>query len=160
MIVAARRSGRRSRRSGLTLLELIAVVTILGIIGLVTLPRYGPALFGAVGAQAEARRISLAMQTARQGAISTGLDHAVAFAGSGSGTNFSIVSLNGGSRTLVDGPYTVASGVTVGASAADMVFNFEGQAGAAYQVTVAGSGRTFVIDVIPINGAISVVATP
>jgi hypothetical protein len=61
-----------------------------------------------------------------------------------------------GTPTLVDGPKTLSSDVTVTASHTTLRYDFEGTAQAAYQVVVTGSERVWQLDVVPITGAVSV----
>ena len=142
-------------------MELLAVVTLMGIFGSLAMARYGPTLFGDFGSQAEARRISLALLQAKRRAITTGADHAVQFSTSGATTYYSVVSYDGfGVASLVDGPFAIDTRVQIVPSHSEMIFNFEGQAAAAYQVALSGDHRAWNIAVVPISGAINVAQGP
>jgi len=143
----------------MSLLELLAVVTVLGVVAAVVLARNGRTLIANFSAQGDARRVALALLQAKRLAITTGDDHAVQFTSSGGNiTAFSVISV--GSGAVVDGPMSVADDLAVTSSHTQMTFNFDGQAAAAYWVQLAGSERTWRIDVVPINGAINTTEVP
>jgi prepilin-type N-terminal cleavage/methylation domain-containing protein len=146
---------RHSRR-GLSLLEMLAVVTLLAIVAAVVIGRNGRTLVANFASQGDARRVALALLQAKRRAITTGTDHAVEFtSGGGDIASLTVVSIDGGgATTIVDGPLALEDDLAVTASHTQMVFNFEGQAAAAYWIQLAGANRTWRIDVVPITGTI------
>jgi Tfp pilus assembly protein FimT len=149
---------RRTKRKsfGFSLLELLAVVTFMGILAGVVIARNGRSLLGNFSSGGDSRRISLAMLEAKRRAITTGLEHAVEFSGSGADLQFSVISIDSfGSTTVVDGPMSMQDDLTVAMSHARMSFNFEGQAGGSYWITLTGPRKIGRIDVIPITGSVS-----
>jgi prepilin-type N-terminal cleavage/methylation domain-containing protein len=143
------------QKRGFSLLELLAVVTIMGILSAVVIARNGRSFMANYGSQGDCRRISLAMLEAKRRAITTGLEHAVEFSGSGANMTFRVLSIDsGGAATLVDGPMSLNEDLTLAVSHARMSFNFEGQAGGAYWVTLTGKNKRGRIDVIPITGTV------
>jgi prepilin-type N-terminal cleavage/methylation domain-containing protein len=149
------------RRRGFSLLELLAVVTFMGILASVAIARSGRSLLGNFSASGDCRRISLALVQAKRRAITTGLEHAVEFAGSGAGATFTVVSLDdSGTATVVDGPMTLQEDLVLASSHTRLSFNFEGQAGGAYWVTLTGPDTVGRIDVIPITGSVNCTESP
>jgi len=146
----------KNQRRGVTLLELLVVVTLMGIFSTVVTMRFGRTLFAEFGTQSESRRISLAMLHAQRAAITTGANHYVEFDGT-TATTFQVVRTTG--PTVVDGPTDLSSDITVTVSHTQMVFNFEGQALAAYVVDLVGVNRSWQIAVVPVTGAITVTDT-
>jgi len=146
----------RSKRRGMSLWELAAVVTLLAIVAAIVVGRNGKQLIGTFGAQADARRVGLALLQAKRRTIGTGTVHGVQFnSSSGAIVSFSVVSIVSGVATVVDGPTNFSSDVTVTSSNTQMTFDFEGKAGAAYWAQFAGPSATWRIDVTPITGAVS-----
>lgn len=156
----------KTRRRGVTLLELLVVVTLLGIFASVVMARVGKSLLANRGAQADVRRLALDLLQMQRRTITTGRFHGIVFttgAGGISGYRVveNLVAVPGGydtdgSTTDVDNPRTFTEDVDVSVSHTEMGFNFEGQAGAAYQVSLQGPDRGWQITVIPITGAVSV----
>jgi prepilin-type N-terminal cleavage/methylation domain-containing protein len=145
----------RSRR-GLTLWELLLCVTLMAIVAAIVAGRNGRQLIGTFGAEADARRVGLALLQAKRRTISTGTTHGVQFTSSGGNvTSCSVVSIVSGVSSVVDGPITFTTDLVVTTSHTQMTYDFEGKAGAAYWVQMAGPNATWRIDVIPITGAIS-----
>lgn len=145
-------------RRGLTLLELVICVTLLGVVTAIVVGRNGRQLVSTFGAQADAREIGLALLQARRLSISTGTTHAVQLnSSSGSIVSFSVVSIVSGLATVVDGPTAFTTDLAVTASTSQLIFDFEGKAGAAYWVQLAGSNATWRIDVVPLTGSITTV---
>jgi prepilin-type N-terminal cleavage/methylation domain-containing protein len=153
--LALERPQSRRVRRGFSLLELLAVVTFMGILASVVIARNGRSLLSNFSSGGDCRRISLAMLSAKRRAITTGLEHAVRFTGSGNDMTFSVVSIDSfGSATVVDGPMSLQDDLTIATSHSQMSFNFEGQAGGAYWVTLTGPRKIGRIDVIPITGTV------
>jgi prepilin-type N-terminal cleavage/methylation domain-containing protein len=145
-----------SRRRGMSLWELTAVVTLMAIVAAIVVGRNGRSLVGNYASQADARRVGLALLQAKRRTISSGVTHGVQLNSSGGNiTSFSVVSIVGGVPTVVDGPTSFSSDLTVTSSHTQLTFDFEGQAGAAYWVQLAGPSITWRIDVIPLTGAVS-----
>ena len=139
------------RRRGMTLLELLAVVTLMGIFAAVAMARFGRSVFADFGAEADARKIGLAMLQAKRRAITTGSNHGVTLRPtSGAATSFTVDNIESGAT--VDGPYPLAATVT--STASPMTFAFDGSAQAPYVVTLQGPNRKWQISVVPINGTI------
>ena len=146
---------KRHRQRGFSLLELLAVVTFMGILSAVVIARNGRSFMANFGSQGYCRRISLAMIEAKRRAITTGLEHAVEFSGTGASATFRVLAIDGaGSATVVDGPMNLNEDLTVAVSHSRMSFNFEGQAAGAYWVTLTGRNKVGRIDVIPISGTV------
>jgi prepilin-type N-terminal cleavage/methylation domain-containing protein len=145
-----------SRRRGMSLWELTAVVTLMAIVAAIVVGRNGRSLVGNYASQADARRVGLALLQAKRRTISSGVTHGVLLNSSGGNiTSFSVVSIVGGVPTVVDGPTSFSSDLTVTASHTQLTFDFEGQAGAAYWVQLGGPSITWRIDVTPLTGAVS-----
>ena len=149
---------QKQSRRGLSLLELVICVTLLAVVAAIVVGRNGRQLVSTFGAQADARKVGLALLQARRRTISTGTTHAVQFnSASGSVVSFSIVSIVSGVATVVDGPSTFATDLVVTTSNTQLTFDFEGKAGAAYWVQLAGSNATWRIDVTPLTGSITTI---
>jgi prepilin-type N-terminal cleavage/methylation domain-containing protein len=151
----------RDRRQGATLLELVMVVTLMGILAVVGTAHFGRSALANFGSHGEARTLSLSMLRARRIAITTGDNHFIQFDAvtPAAATQYSLMRRTGSGDTLVEGPHILNEDVTVVASDAEMDFNFEGEASAAYQVDFTGSGRSWQINVVPITGAVAVAET-
>ena len=145
----------RSRR-GMSLWELVAAVTLMAIVAAIVVGRNGRTLVGNFSSQADARRVGLALLQAKRRTISTGITHGVQLNSSGGSVNsFSVVSIVAGVPTVVDGPTPFSSDLSVTSSHTQLIYDFEGKAGAAYWVQLAGPSITWRIDVIPLTGAVS-----
>jgi len=138
-----------------TLLELLAVVTLLGIFASVAMMHFGRSLFADFGAQAAARQLSLALLQSQRAAIATGNNHYVAF-DSSTPTSYRIFRRLDSGQTLVDGPHELSADVVAIVSHTSMEFTFEGQALAAYSLTLEGENRSWSMSVVPISGAVQV----
>jgi prepilin-type N-terminal cleavage/methylation domain-containing protein len=152
-------SRERKRRLGVTLLELVMVITIMGILAAIGTARYGRSAYANFGSQGEARTVSLVLLRAHRSAIKTGDDHFVQFnaVSPTRATQYSLMRRAGnGTTSLVEGPYVLNADVRVTSSAANLNFNFEGEAAAAYQVDFIGSGQSWRVNVVPITGAVVV----
>ena len=148
------------RRRGLTLLELLIVITLVGIFASTVAMRFGRSIFKEFGSQGVARELSLALLSCQRASITTGDNHSLEFLSSGGKiTQYRIMRDVGGTPTLVDGPKTLLTDVTVTTSHSTMSYTFEGSASANYWIVVTGQNRIWRIDVIPISGAISVTQT-
>jgi len=64
-----------------------------------------------------------------------------------------------GTPTLIDGPKTMSSDITVTSSHTTLRYDFQGSAQASYSVVITGTNRTWRIDVIPVTGAVTVQQT-
>ena len=148
----------RDRRQGVTLLELVMVVTLMGILAAVGTSHFGRSALANFGSQGEARTLSLSMLRGRRSAITTGDDHFIQFdaVSPAAATQYNLMRRTGGGDILVEGPHILNRDVTVVPSAIEMVFNFEGEAAAAYQVDFVGNGRNWRLSVVPITGAVIV----
>jgi len=141
-------------------LELLVVVVLIGIFSTTVAMRFGRSLFGEFGAQAAARELSLALLTCQRAAISTGDDHFVEFLYAGGKiTQYRIMRDISGTPSLVDGPKTLPSEVTVTSSASSLRYNFQGSALSAYWIIFTGQNRVWRIDVVPITGSFSITQT-
>lgn len=147
---------RKKQRRAVTLLELVAVVTLIGIMASVAMFRIGTGGVGDFGARGIGGRIAMDMKIARRAAISTGDNHYLSFTVSGGKvTSYRMYRKASGGDVTADAVRTVPDEVTVTVSASTAEFNFEGEALAAYQVTLAGPNRTWQLDVVPVTGAVS-----
>src|SRR5438046_52221 len=100
---------RRRTRRGFSLHELCAGVSLV--------VRNGRQLIGTFGAEADTRRVGLGLIQARRRTISSGITHGVQFNTSGSTiVSFSVVSIVSGVATVVDGPTTFTTDLTVTSS--------------------------------------------
>ncbi len=147
-----------SRRAGFSLLELLAVVTLLGVFVAVAAARLGPAPLENFASQADARRLALDLLQAQRRAIATGENHYVEFAQSGGQiVGYTVFRrLAGGGVAAVDSYRDFPRGETVAASHAQLEFNFEGAALAAYQVTFTGPNQAWRVAVVAATGAVRV----
>jgi hypothetical protein len=133
---------------------------LLGIFASIVIMRAGRTLFREFGANATSREVSLALITCQRAAIKTGDDHFLRFTvADGRVVEYRLMRDAGGVDELVDGPRAISEDVTVTVSHPVMRFNFEGAAGAAYQIQVTGLNQSWRVDVIPITGAVRVTAT-
>ena len=140
----------------MSLWELTAAVTLMAIVAAIVVGRSGRTLIGNYSSQADARRVGLALLQARRRTISSGVTHGVQLNSSGGGiASFSVVSIVAGIPTVVDGPISFSSNLTVTSSHTQLIYDFEGKAGAAYWVQLAGPSITWRIDVIPLTGSVS-----
>ena len=144
------------RRRGMSLWELVATVTLMAIVAAIVVGRNGRTFIGNYSSQADARRVGLALLQAKRRTISTGVTHGVQLNSSnGDIVSFSVVSLVGGVPTVVDGPTTFSTHLNVTASHTQLTYDFEGKAGAAYWLQLAGPNATWRIDVVPLTGTVS-----
>ena len=139
-------------------MELLVVVTLLGIFSAMVTMRFGRTMLSEFGSQSESRKVSLALLQSQRAAITTGDNHFLSFDGT-SATNYQLMRRTGTGDVLVDGPHNFSTDVTVTVSHTAMEFNFEGQALAAYIVTIVGVNRTWQASVTPITGSVTVVET-
>lgn len=150
---------KRKPHPGVTLLELVMVITIMGILAAIGTARFGRSVYANFGSHGEARTASLALLRAHRSAIKTGDNHFLQFdaASPTPATRYSLMRLaTDGTASLVEGPHVLNPDVRVVASAAELHFNFEGEAAAAYQVDFMGNGRNWRLNVVPITGAVIV----
>jgi len=143
-------------------LELLAVVTILGIIAAVAAARVGRSIFAEFGAGAVAQELSLDLLTCQRSAIATGDDHFLRFTLSGGqAVSYRMMRATLSGDVPVDAAKAIPADVTatITAPGTDMNFRFEGQADWAYQIDVVGNDRSYLVSVIPVNGAIQVTET-
>lgn len=144
-----------NRRRGMSLWELVAAITLMAVVAAIVVGRNGRTLVGNYSSQADARRVGLALLQAKRRTISTGVTHAVQLNSSGGSIDsFSVVSIVGGVPTVVDGPTSFSTNVTVTASHTQMTYDFEGKASAAYWLQFAGPNITWRIDVVPLTGTV------
>ena len=148
----------RCKRRGMTLLELLVVVVLMGIFAAVAMARFGPTLFSDFGSQSDARRLSLALLQAQRMSILSGDNHYLQFTiDNGHAVGFQIYR-RASSGVEAAGEYQAFSEkITVSASHPVAEFTFEGQSLAAYQFTLSGDHRHWQVNVVPINGAVTVV---
>jgi prepilin-type N-terminal cleavage/methylation domain-containing protein len=145
-------------RRGVTLLELIAVVTLLGIVVTVSIASYKPGTMGNMGAKADARHLALDMMQARRRAISTGDNHFISFATSGSTTKYAVYRRpSSGSPVQIGDWYTFQQNVTVTSNPVSPEFTFEGLALANYTVDVRGPNNWFSVTANQASGAVRVI---
>jgi prepilin-type N-terminal cleavage/methylation domain-containing protein len=148
------------RRRGVTLLELLIVITLIGIFASTVAMRFGRSLFSEFGSQGVARELSLALLSCQRAAITNGNDHYVEFLSSGGRiAQYRVMRDVSGTPTLIDGPKTFSTDVTVAVSSTTMRYTFDGSASTSYWITITGQSRVWRIDVIAISGAISVTQT-
>jgi hypothetical protein len=143
----------------MSLLELVMVITVMGILAAVGTARFGRSAYANFGSQGEARTVALGLLRAHRSAIKTGDNHFIQFntASPTAATQYSLMRLaSDGTTSLVEGPHVLNEDVRVVASAAELHFNFEGEAVAAYQVDFTGNGRQWRLNVVPITGAVIV----
>ncbi len=144
-------------RRAITLLELIAVLTLMGIMSAVTIARYSTGSQFFAGAQADMRRLITDLQLARRRAISTGDNHLISFTTTGgviTGYEMQRRDVNGGLTTLANS-HTFNDEITVAVTPGNPEFNFQGEGLAAYQISLATNGRTWLITVVPITGYVN-----
>jgi len=145
---------RRARR-GLSLLELTVILVVLGVLTFAAISRFSGSTLGVIGAQGEARRVALDFFQARRRAISTGDNHFLRFDSSGGSiVSYTLVRRADGGDVVVDAVRMVPSHVTITSTHSECEFNFQGQALANYQVTVAGGDRSWTVSAIPVTGTI------
>jgi len=136
-------------------LELVAVVTLIGILASVAMFRLGSAGLGDFGAQGVGGRIALDLKLARRASISTGDNHYLSFTVSGGKvTSYRMYRKASGGDVTADAARDIPDELTVTVSATTAQFNFEGEALAAYQITLAGPNRTWQLDVVPVTGMV------
>ncbi len=137
-------------------MELLAVVTLMGILGAVAMFRIGTAGLGDFGAQGIGRRIALDMKLARRASISTGDNHYLSFTESGGkAVSYRMYRRASGGDETADAVRDIPDEVTVTVSTTTVEFDFEGQALAAYQITLAGPNRTWQLNAVPITGTVT-----
>lgn len=143
-------------RRGMSLWELTAAATVMAIVAAIVVGSNGRTLIGNYSSQADARRVGLALLQAKRRTISSGVTHGVQLHSSGGSiTSFSVVSIVAGVPAVVDGPTAFSGNLTVTSSHTQLTYDFEGKAGAAYWVLLAGPSITWRIDVTPLTGAVS-----
>ena len=148
---------RRHKRRGVTLLELLVVVFFIGVLAAVAIGRLGKTALGDFGAEGDARRLSLDLAQARRAAIATGDNHYVLFdIDAGNAVGCQLYRKAAGGDVAVDEYRGFPSQAVVTVSHGQAEFNFEGQALAAYQITLAGPNRTWQADVVPVTGAVRI----
>src|SRR5262249_48127408 len=136
-------------------LELVMTVAVIGLLAAAVAITYGTGAIRTIGAEADARRIALDLLQSQRRAISTGSNHYVQFNSSGgSVTSYTVYRPVGASSTQIEARRTVPTGVTITASHSQAEFTFDGQALAAYSITVAGSSKSWTVSVVPASGAI------
>jgi type II secretory pathway pseudopilin PulG len=141
------------------LLELIAVVTVVGLLAAAAVTRFGTGAESTIGAEADARRIALDLLQAQRRSIGTGNNHFVQFNSSGGAVvSYTLYRRTGSGDVQVESLRMVPTGVTVTASHSVAEYNFEGQALAAYSITVSGPSRSWTVSVVPVSGAIRCLA--
>jgi len=145
-------------RRGVTLFELLVVVVLMGIFASVAMARFGPTLFGDFGSQSDARRLSLALLQSQRMAIVTGDNHYVQFTiQNGRAIGFQIFRREASGESAADNYQAFSNQVAATVSHSIAEFTFEGQALGAYRITFAGNNRRWTVNVVPVNGAVSVV---
>ncbi len=155
-----RMARRDDSRRAMSLLELTVVVSILGLLSVAAISRYGSSTLATGGAEGFARRLSLSLVHARRSTISTGDNHYLQLATSGSQvTSFSLFQRAGGGDVQVDQTYTVPVDVTVTSAATTLEFDFEGSALAGYSISIAGPTRSWNVSVVALTGAVRVTET-
>ena len=148
----------RERRA-VTLLELIAVVTLLGIVVTVSIASYKPGTMGNMGAKADARHLALDLMQARRRAISTGDNHFISFATTGSVTKYAVYRRpTSGTPVQVGDWYTFQNTVTVTSNPVSPEFTFEGVGLANYTVDVRGPNNRFSVTINQASGSVRVTA--
>ena len=130
------------QRRGVSLLELLAVVTLLGIFAAIATGRYGRSIFAEVGAQAEARKLSLALLGAKRSSISTGQNHYVEF-NAAQATSYRLMRRGGAGPVEVQGWEPISDDATISVSSTLMEFNWEGGALDAYTIDCVGVDRSY-----------------
>jgi len=153
------------RRRAVSLLELLVVVSLMAIVSSIVMIRHGRSMLANTGAQGECRRLWLNLLQMQRRAITSGIYHGIVFTSSGGEiTGYRVVSnlelvsgqlTTGDNTTDVDASRSFTTDVTVTVSHSVMGYQFEGQAGGAYRVVLAGPQREFTIDAIPITGAVN-----
>ncbi len=131
------------------------MVVIVGILAVVAVGRMGYGTLGDFTARAEAKRLAVDLLQARRRSISTGENHSLDFTGSPA-TGYTLIRRAAGGDVAVDEPYIFSDAVVVTVSATEAEFNFEGQALAAYQITLTGPDQTWQVDVVVATGTAKV----
>jgi prepilin-type N-terminal cleavage/methylation domain-containing protein len=154
--VLRRTATRRASRGAFSLLELLAVVTILGVLvaaGFATMTTDAVANHSAGIA---ARQLALDLEQARRSAISTGDEHFLQFALSGSNiTGYTLRRSTGAGSTAADSYRAIPEHVTVTMSpsgATSPAMNFEGQAASSYTMTLTGPKQSWQVVVSAATG--------
>ncbi len=138
-------------------MELLVVVSLIGILTAMAAMRWGTGGRGDFGSQAAARRLALNLLHARRATVATGDNHFVQFdMQSGKAVGFQLYRAASGGDETADAYYAFPSDFTVTVSHTEAEFDFEGQALAAYQITLAGPHRTWQVDVAVLSGGIKV----
>jgi prepilin-type N-terminal cleavage/methylation domain-containing protein len=155
MAYALTKPGRR----GVTLVELLVVVTLMGIFASVAAARFGPTLLGDFGSQSDARRLSLDLWQTQRLAILTGDNHYLQFTlSNGIAVGYQLFRRRADGTTAPADAYRLfTTQVSTTASHAQLEFTFEGQALAAYAVTLSGAHRSWQVTIAPITGSVRVV---
>lgn len=137
-------------------MELLVVVTLLGIFSSVAAMRFGPTIFGNVGSNTDARRVSLTLLQAQRSAIRSGDNHFVQFTTRGGGevVSYQLMRRDGSSVVTAGAQIELSRNVIGTVSHSVMEFTFEGEALAAYSIKLTGSARDWRLSVVPVNGTI------
>lgn len=149
---------QRGCRSGFSMLEMMAVIVILGLLAAMAVARMDSSTLGNMASRVVARQMALDLMQARRRAIATGENHRLALqAGMGGHVGYTMEQGAAGSATAVDEYFAFPSGVVLVISPnSSPEFDFQGEALAAYTITVAGPQRTWQIDVYQLTGAVKV----
>lgn len=144
------------RQRGVSLVELLAVTVILGILGSAAIAVMRVDSAGNHGAKTTARNLAKDLQQARQRAISTGDDHYLQLAYTGSYVSgYTMYRDDGGSPVAVDSFQQLSDYVQVTIDPEVKLtpsFTFEGGATASYEFTVVGPNLKYQVTVTAATG--------
>lgn len=140
------------QRGGFSLLEVLAVVVILGLLAVAGAARLAPGVEGNLASGTDSFRILMALRQARSAAIATGDNHRVRMVSTGGAITGFQIERDGGSTTIVEGPYTFSQSISITQSGSDATFNFQGEAVVAPVITFSGPNRTDRITVVSATG--------
>jgi len=142
-------------RSGYSFLELVAVVAVIGVLAAIAAVRFSADSVGNLAAKVDARKVALDLAQARRRAIATGDNHLLVFQQSGGDIVGYTVHRRwpDTSTTAVDEYRPFPGHLTVTVAPSDPEFTFQGEALAAYTITLAGPERTWQVTVAQATGA-------
>ena len=159
MMRLSKSNSRMRRRRGVTLLELLVVVTLMGTLSTVVVTRYGRDIFGDMGARSDAHRLWLDLQRAKSLAIRNGTSCSIVFDKASNGKLAGYKLLEESTTSLQKAVVEVTaftSELKVSTSTPSVEFTFEGHATTASTITLQGPNRSWVLNVVPLSGAVNI----
>jgi len=135
------------------------VLSILAAMAAVAMSRMGSSLVANLRSTTDARRLSLDLLQAKRRAIASGDDHYLLLSGAGPYTGYTLYRQTSGGDVAVDTPRMFPAEVVVTSTHNQLQYTFEGNALAAYQVTLTAPDRTWQLSVTPATGTVQTVQT-